>query len=79
MAWLDANGRPPRPASLDYLTQVASVTDLWTRPKVGGVWRGSLQWPDVAARRDEGRSMPLPPPNTTTGRDELTAFVRAGA
>ncbi len=39
--WLHATDRPLTLASFDFLTLVAYVEDLRTRPKVHGVWRGS--------------------------------------
>lgn len=39
--WLRATDRPLTLASFDFLTLVAYVEDLRTRPKVHGVWRGS--------------------------------------
>ena len=47
LAWLSANERPATTGSLDFLTLVEYVTDLRTRPKVAGVWRGA---PDALAR-----------------------------
>jgi len=39
--WLEANGRPLTTESLDFMTLVDYVTDLRSRPKTYGVWRGS--------------------------------------
>src|SRR5674476_1548922 len=39
--WLEANGLPASTASLDFMTLVRYVTDLRSRPKVSGVWRGA--------------------------------------
>ena len=46
MDWLAATGRPATTASLDFLTLAAYVTELRSRPRVHGVWRGA---PDVRA------------------------------
>jgi integrase len=45
--WLEAHGLPMTTASLDFMTLVDYVTDLRSRPKVSGVWRGA---PDALAR-----------------------------
>ena len=67
LAWLQANGRPATTASLDYLTLVAFVTDLRTRPKVTGVWRGA---PDALAR-----SLAAGPARTLSA-NTVNAYVR---
>jgi len=46
-SYLRTNGLPLSTASLDFGTLVEYVTDLRSRPKVGGVWRGS---PDALRR-----------------------------
>jgi integrase/recombinase XerD len=45
--WLEAHDLPVTTASLDFMTLVDYVTDLRTRPKVSGVWRGA---PDALGR-----------------------------
>jgi integrase len=45
--YLEAHGLPVTTLSLDFMTLVDYVTDLRSRPKVAGVWRGS---PDALAR-----------------------------
>jgi integrase len=45
--WLEAHDLAVTTASLDFMTLVDYVTDLRSRPKVSGVWRGS---PDTLAR-----------------------------
>jgi site-specific recombinase XerD len=39
--WLAATARPTTTESLDFLTLVTYVTDLRSRPRVRGVWRGA--------------------------------------
>jgi site-specific recombinase XerD len=39
--WLRATGRPVTTTSFDFLTLAAFVSELRTRPKISGVWRGS--------------------------------------
>ena len=45
--YLEANELPVTTESLDFMTLVDYVTDLRSRPKVSGVWRGS---PNALAR-----------------------------
>src|SRR5664280_209541 len=45
--WLEARRLPVTTESLDFMTLVDYVTDLRSRPKVTGVWRGS---PDAIGR-----------------------------
>ena len=47
LEWLADTGRPATTASLDFLTLAAYVTDLRSRPRIHGVWRGA---PDAASR-----------------------------
>jgi integrase/recombinase XerD len=47
LAWLEETERPVTTASLDFLTLLAYVADLRTRPKVCRVWRGAA---DARAR-----------------------------
>lgn len=47
VAWLEANGLPVTTDSLAFPTLVDYVTDLRSRPKVSGVWRGG---PDALGR-----------------------------
>jgi hypothetical protein len=57
LTWLEANGLPVTTASLDLMTQVSYVTELRSRPKVAGVWRGD---PDALARTAPYDSGPDP-------------------
>jgi integrase len=65
--WLEANGLPVTTGSLDFLTLVDYVTDLRSRPKVSGVWRGA---PDAL-----GRSLAAGPVQTLSA-NSVNAYVR---
>ncbi|HEY8868658.1 MAG TPA: tyrosine-type recombinase/integrase [Candidatus Limnocylindrales bacterium] len=67
LAWLAAKGLPPTTASLDFATLVEYVTELRTRPKVQGVWRGG---PDAL-----GRSLRAGPP-VALSANSVNAYVR---
>lgn len=43
VAWLVTTGRPTTTDSLDFLTLAAYVTELRTRPRIHGVWKGSVR------------------------------------
>jgi integrase len=65
--WLEARDLPITTASLDFMTLVDYVTDLRSRPKVSGVWRGA---PDALARTlDAG-------PIQTLSANSVNAYVR---
>jgi integrase len=66
-AWLRADGRPVTLESFDYLTLIAYVNDLRSRPKVTGVWRGT---PGAAARAINRGNGPTLSANT------VNAYVR---
>ena len=65
--WLEDNDLPVTTASLDFMTLVDYVTDLRTRPKVSGVWRGG---PDAL-----GRSLAAGPVQTVSA-NSVNAYVR---
>jgi integrase/recombinase XerD len=65
--WLEAHRLPVTTASLDFMTLVDYVTDLRSRPKVSGVWRGS---PDVLRR-----SLAAGPVQTLSA-NSVNAYVR---
>jgi len=65
--WLEAHDLPATTASLDFMTLVDYVTDLRTRPKVSGVWRGG---PDAL-----GRSLAAGPVQTLSA-NSVNAYVR---
>jgi integrase len=65
--YLDAHGLPVTTASLDFMILVDYVTDLRSRPKVAGVWRGS---PDAL-----GRSSAAGPVQTLSA-NSVNAYVR---
>ena len=65
--WLEAHRLPVTTASLDFMTLVDYVTDLRSRPKVAGVWRGS---PDALAR--SLRAGPI----QTLSANSVNAYVR---
>ena len=65
--YLEAHDLPITTASLDFMTLVDYVTDLRTRPKVSGVWRGS---PDAL-----GRSLAAGPVQTLSA-NSVNAYVR---
>jgi len=67
VAWLEHNGLPVTTASLDFMTLVDYVTDLRSRPKVTGVWRGA---PDAL-----GRSLAAGPVQTLSS-NSVNAYVR---
>jgi integrase len=67
LTWLEANKRPATTASLDFMTLVDYVTDLRSRPKVTGVWRGA---PDAL-----GRSLRAGPIQTLSA-NSVNAYVR---
>ena len=65
--WLDARGLPATTESLDFVTLVDYVSDLRTRPKVRGVWRGA---PDALTR-----SLEVGPVQTLSA-NSVNAYVR---
>jgi integrase/recombinase XerD len=65
--YLEAHGLPVTTASLDFLTLVDYVTDLRSRSKVSGVWRGA---PDALAR-----SL-LSGPVQTLSANSVNAYMR---
>jgi|BarGraNGADG00212_2_1021979.scaffolds.fasta_scaffold10815_3 integrase/recombinase XerD len=65
--WLEANGLPVSTASLDFLTLVDYVTDLRSRPKVSGVWRGSPDARGQSLRRGPAETLSL---------NSVNAYVR---
>src|SRR5450759_3668299 len=65
--WLKVNGRPLTTDSLDFMTLVDYVTDLRSRPKVCGVWRGS---PNALARSLQAG------PVQTLSANSVNAYVR---
>jgi integrase len=65
--YLEAHRLPVTTASLDFMTLVDYVTDLRSRPKVAGVWRGS---PDAL-----GRSLAAGPVQTLSA-NSVNAYVR---
>ncbi|MGD0409910.1 MAG: tyrosine-type recombinase/integrase [Candidatus Limnocylindrales bacterium] len=65
--WLEARGLPVTTASLDFLTLVDFVTDLRSRPKVSGVWRGA---PNAL-----GRSLAAGPVQTLSA-NSVNAYMR---
>jgi integrase/recombinase XerD len=67
VAWLEANELPVTTASLDFMTLVDYVTDLRSRPKVSGVWRGA---PDGLVR-----SL-LSGPVQTLSANSVNAYMR---
>jgi len=65
--YLEANELPVTTESLDFMTLVDYVTDLRSRPKVSGVWRGS---PNALARSLQSR------PVQTLSANSVNAYVR---
>ena len=65
--WLETTGRPATSAALDFLTLVAYVEDLRTRPKVSGVWRGAPDARERSLRRGGGG---------TLSANSVNAYVR---
>jgi integrase len=65
--WLEAHGLPLTTGSLDFMTLVDYVTDLRARPKVCGVWRGSL---NALARSIQSG------PVQTLSANSVNAYVR---
>jgi integrase len=65
--YLEACGLPVTTASLDFMTLVDYVTDLRSRSKVSGVWRGA---PDALAR-----SL-LSGPDQTLSANSVNAYMR---
>jgi integrase/recombinase XerD len=65
--WLAATGRPSTTESLDFTTLVDYVTDLRTRPKVRGVWRGG---PDALERSLRAG------PAVTLSANSINAYMR---
>jgi hypothetical protein len=65
--WLEANDLPVTTGSLDFMTLVDYVTDLRSRPKVSGVWRG--------ASDALGRSLAVGPVQTLSA-NSVNAYVR---
>jgi integrase/recombinase XerD len=65
--YLDANELPVTTDSLDFMTLVDYVTDLRSRPKVSGVWRGS---PNALARSIQSG------PVQTLSANSVNAYVR---
>src|SRR5450755_2776634 len=65
--WLEARDLPITTASLDFMTLVDYVTDLRSRPKVSGVWRGA---PDALARSLNAG------PIQTLSANSVNAYVR---
>jgi integrase/recombinase XerD len=65
--WLEVRGLSVTTASLDFMTLVDYVTDLRSRPKVSGVWRGA---PDAL-----GRSLAAGPVQTLSA-NSVNAYVR---
>jgi integrase/recombinase XerD len=65
--WLEPNDLPVTTASLDFMTLVDYVTDLRSRPKVSGVWRG--------ASDALGRSLAVGPVQTLSA-NSVNAYVR---
>jgi len=65
--WLKANELPLTTESLDFMTLVDYVTDLRSRPKVCGVWRGS---PNALARSLQAG------PVQTLSANSVNAYVR---
>jgi integrase/recombinase XerD len=65
--YLEAHELPVTTASLDFMTLVDYVSDLRSRPKVAGVWRGS---PDAL-----GRSLAAGPVQTLSS-NSVNAYVR---
>jgi integrase/recombinase XerD len=67
LAWLEANERPLTTGSLDFPTLVEFVTELRSRPKVSGVWRGT---PDALGRSLRAGSA------QTLSANSVNAYVR---
>jgi integrase len=65
--YLEAHELPVTTASLDFMTLVDYVTDLRSRPKVSGVWRGA---PDALARSS------LAGPVQTLSANSVNAYMR---
>jgi integrase len=65
--WLESHDLPVTTASLDFMTLVDYVTDLRSRPKVSGVWRGT---PDALARSLQCG------PVATLSANSVNAYVR---
>jgi integrase len=65
--WLEANGLPASTASLDFMTLVRYVTDLRSRPKVAGVWRGAAGARERSLRRGPAETLSL---------NSVNAYVR---
>jgi site-specific recombinase XerD len=55
--WLAATGREATTASLDFLTLAAFVTELRTRPRIAGVWRGAADAPQRSAALGRGETL----------------------
>ncbi|MFI5259155.1 MAG: tyrosine-type recombinase/integrase [Candidatus Limnocylindrales bacterium] len=67
LAWLEAHELPLTTASLDFVTLVEYVTELRSRPKVAGVWRGT---PDARGRSLRAGSV------ATLSANSVNAYVR---
>jgi len=67
VGWLEANERPVTSGSLDFPTLVEYVTELRSRPKVAGVWRGA---PDALGRSLRAGSV------ATLSANSVNAYVR---
>jgi integrase/recombinase XerD len=65
--WLEANGLPVTTVSLDFMTLVRYVTDLRSRPKVSGVWRGSPGARERSLRQGPAETLSL---------NSVNAYVR---
>jgi integrase/recombinase XerD len=65
--WLEANRLPASTASLDFMTLVRYVTDLRSRPKVAGVWRGAAGARERSLRRGPAETLSL---------NSVNAYVR---
>src|ERR1035437_3293996 len=65
--WLEAHELPLTTESLDFMTLVNYVTDLRSRPKVCGIWRGS---PNALARSIQAG------PVQTLSANSVNAYVR---
>ena len=57
LEWLAATGREATTASLDFLTLAAFVTELRTRPRIAGVWRGAADAPQRSAALGRGETL----------------------
>jgi integrase len=67
LTWLRQTGRSETVDSLDYLTLLAYVADLRSRPKVTGVWRGTVSITAAAMTRRSG---------PTLSANTVNAYVR---